>query len=442
MTAAKMDLKALAEELVQYGRKRGASEVEVTATDGASFRVSVRDGVVETLSEAGSTGVSLRVFAEGRVATASSSDLSTETLHRVADRAIERARLSGTDPFAGLPDLEKVAADAVSLKLWDPKIPEMAPEAKIEWAKKLESIGLKDKRIGKSMGAGFSSHYWTVALANSKGFSGSYTNSAASTNVAYQAGEGQNLFQEGWYDSSRTLAGLLPAEAVAARAVDRATRLIGARKVETQNVPVILEPTMTGELLGFLARCLDGEAVNQKQSFLAGKVGEKIGSDLVNVVDDGLLPGGLGTSPFDDEGVPRRRTVLFEKGVLKSYLLDTYQARKMKAKSTGNGGGPTNFALAAGASKPEEILKSVEKGLYLTGTMGQGTVASTGDISRGAFGLWIEKGEVVHPVAEITISGNLGRMLKDLVMAGDDLDFRQTVTGPTVKIAEMTIGGK
>lgn len=442
MSAAKTDLRAVSEELVQYGRKRGATEVEVTATDGVNFRVTVRDGNVETLVEAGSAGISLRVFAEGRVASASSSDLSTETLHRIVDRAIERAKLSGADPYAGLPELEKVAADASALKLWDPKVSEMAPEAKIAWAKKLEAIGLKDERIGKSLGAGFSSHYWTVILANSRGFLGSYTGSAVSSNVSYQAGEGQNLFQEGWYDATRFLADLLPAEAVAAKAVERATRLIGARKVESQNVPIVLEPTMTAQLLGFLAQCLDGEAVNQKQSFLAGKLGEKIGSELVTVVDDGLLPGGLGTSPFDDEGVPHRRTPLLEKGVLKSYLLDTYNARKMKAKSTGNAGGTTNFYLAAGTSKPAEIFKSVEKGLLLTGTMGQGTVASTGDISRGAFGLWIEKGEVVHPVAEITISGNLGKMLQDVVMVGDDLEFRQALTGPTVKIAEMTVGGK
>lgn len=442
MSAARTDLRAVAEDLIRYGRKRGASDVEVTASDSVNFRVSVRDGDVETLVEAGAMGISLRVFAEGRVASASSSDLSSDTLHRIADRAIERARLSGVDPFAGLPDFEKVALDAGTLRLWDPRIPEMAPEPKIAWAKKLESIGLKDKRIGKSLGASFSTTFGTTTLANSRGFAGSYPSSLASCGVSYQSGEGQNLFQEGWYDATRTLAGLLPAEVVAAKAVERATRLIGARKVATQNVPIVLEPVMTGQLLGFLAQCLDGEAVNQKQSFLAGKLGEKVGSERVTVLDDGLLPGGLGTSPFDDEGIPRRRTPVIEKGVLKSYLLDTYNARKMSARSTGNAGGPSNFYLAAGSSKPAEILKSLEKGLLLTGTMGQGTVASTGDLSRGAFGLWIEKGEVVHPVAEITISGNLGKMLQDVVMVGDDLEFRQPLTGPTVKIAEMTVGGK
>jgi PmbA protein len=198
---------------------------------------------------------------------------------------------------------------------------------------------------------------------------------------------------------------------------------------------------MTGQILSFLARCLSGAAVDQRQSFLAGKLGEAVGNPLVTIVDDGLLPGGRATVPFDEEGVPSRKTTLVEKGVLKNYLLDTYYGRKLKLRSTGNASGPTNFYWAAGDKAREEILKSVEKGLLLTGTLGQGTVPTTGDISVGAFGLWIEKGEVAFPVAEITISGNLGELLKGVEMVGNDLEFRQAVTGPTVKFAQMTVGG-
>ena len=199
---------------------------------------------------------------------------------------------------------------------------------------------------------------------------------------------------------------------------------------------------MTAALLRFLAACVDGEAINQKQSFLVEKLGTKVGSDLVTVVDDGLIPGAPGTAPFDSEGVPHRKTSVMEAGTLKSWLLDTYNGRKLKMASTGNAGGPTNLYLAAGKASPAEILKSVDKGFLLTGTLGQGTVPTTGDISRGAFGLWIEKGEIVHPVAEVTISGNLGEVLKNVVMVGNDLDFRRPIAAPTIKIAEMTIGGK
>ncbi|MBP1691196.1 MAG: microcin-processing peptidase 1, partial [Bacteroidetes bacterium] len=211
---------------------------------------------------------------------------------------------------------------------------------------------------------------------------------------------------------------------------------------DTQNVPVILEPPMTGSLLSFLFNCVNGNSIYLKQSFLAGKVGEKVGNDLVTVIDDGTLPGGIGTKPFDAEGVPTQRTVVMEKGVLRSYLMDTYAARKLGMKSTGNASGANNLYLAAGTSTPEEIIRSVDKGLLLTGTIGFGLVPTTGDISRGAFGLWIEKGEIAFPVSEITISGNLGQILRGIQMVGNDLKFKDSITGPTMKIAEMTVGGK
>jgi PmbA protein len=442
MSAEKTSLLALAEGLVSYGQKSGASQVEVTVSEGTEFSVRVREGGIEKLTEAGSRGLSLRLFVDQKAATASSSDLSKETLERLVDNAIKRARLSGSDPFAGLPELEKVSVQAEALKLFDPAIPALPPEKKIAYAKETERIALADKRVKKSTGAGFGSYVETLHLANSSGFSGSYFRTSCSCSVGLQAGEGDNLFQEGWWDQSLRIGDLMPAEAIAKKAVHRVTRLIGARKVESQNVPVVFEPPMTGALLGFLAVCVGGEAVNQGQSFLVGKLGEKIGNDLVTVWDDGLLPGGSGTSPFDTEGVPCRKTAVVERGVLRSYILDTYNARKLKMKSTGNAGGTSNFYLAAGQSAPEEIVKSVEKGLLLTGTMGQGIVPTTGDISRGAFGLWIEKGEIAFPVAEITISGNLGQILKGVAMVGNDLMFRRATTGPTIKVAEMTVGGK
>lgn len=431
-----------AEDLVQTARKKGAGQVEVTVSQGTDFSLEVRDGAIEKLEEAGFKNLSLKVIVEGRTAKAFSSDFSRETLERIVENAISRARLSGADPFAGLPELEKVTADAASLKIYDASLLSVPPEKKIAYAREVERVALSDKRVKKSTGASFGTGVEETCVVNSNGFGASYPRTSCSCYVGLQAGEGDNLFQEGWFDFAVGFDRLVNPEAIAKKAVERVTRLVGARKVGSQNVPLVLEPPMTGSLLGFLASCLDGEAVNMKQSFLAGKLGEKVGSDLVTIYDDGLLPGGPGTSPFDSEGVPCRKTPVFEGGVLKSYLLDTYNARKMKAKSTGNAGGPSNFYMAAGKSTPEEIIRSVDKGLLLTGAMGQGTVPTTGDISRGAFGIWIEKGELAYPVAEITISGNLGQMLKDVVMVGNDLDFRQQITGPTVKIAEITVGGK
>ncbi len=442
MSSNKKNFIGLAESLVDYGRTHGAAEIEVSITDGSEFTVNVRDQKVENLTEAGSKGMDIRVFVDGKAASASSSDFAEETLHRLIDNAVARAKLGGQDEYAGLPDLEKITADATSLKIFDPKILELLPEKKIAIAKQLEAIGMTDNRIKKSTGSLYGTYEFTQTLANSKGFSGSYNKTVVNCGVGFQCGEGENLFQDGWYEGAVNLDKLNTPEIIAAKAVNRVTRLIGARKVETQNGPVVTEPPMTAWLLGFLSECIGGVNIARKQSFLVDKLGGKIGSEQVTILDDGMLPRGRGSAPFDGEGVPSRRTPIIEKGVLKNYLLDTYYGRKLKLKSTGNASGVTNLYVAAGTNKPDDIIKSVDKGLLLTGTLGLGTVPTTGDISVGAFGMWIEKGQIAFPVAEITISGNLGELLKSVQMVGNDLDFHGRINGPTIKFAEMTIGGK
>jgi len=443
MNAQTKDLRGLAESLVAYGRGKGASEVEVIVQETSQFSVSVREQNVERLIEAGNFDLGLRVFVEGKLATAGSQDVGEEPLRRLMDNAIARARLGGTDPFAGLPEFQPVTVKAEDLKIYDPAIPALTPESKITAAKKAEAIGLADKRIKVSTGSLYNSIVANITVANSKGFSGSYQRTFVVIGVGFQAGSGDNLLQDGWYEASSSAAGLPAPEAVAKKAVERVTRLIGARKVESQNVPVVFEPSVTGSLLlGFLSQCLSGPALDRRQTFLLDKLGQKIGSDLITIYDDGLLPGGLGTSPFDIEGVPARKTLVMDKGLLKSYILNTYYGRKLKLASTGNAGGTTNFYMAKGATPAADIIKSVDKGLLVTGTIGFGRVPTTGDISTGAFGLWIEKGEIAFPVAEITISGNLADVLKGVEMVGDDLELNDTTAGPTVKTAVMSIGGK
>jgi len=435
------DMMGLAADLVAFATKNGASEVEVSLRRGTEFSVDVREGEIEKLTEAVSQGLYLRLFVESKMARANSSDLSEETLHRLILNAIGRARLASPDPLAGLPEKEPVTADYQALKIYDPAILEMAPETKIAMARTTEAVARADKRVNKSFGSTVQTYMGEVFLVNSRGFQGTYKRTSCSCGVSLQAGEGTNLFDEGFYDTSTSLAKLEGPEAIAKKAVHRVTRLIGARKVSTQNVPVVLEPEMTGSLLEFFGDCVDGNNVYLNQSFLAGKIGEKIAREGITIVDDGQLAGGPGTRPFDTEGVPARKTVLVENGILRNYTLDTYAARKLKMHSTGNGAGSTNLYLMAGSSTPQEIVRSVDRGLLLTGTIGFGLVPTTGDISRGAFGLWIEKGEIAYPVAEITISGNLGQVLKQIEMVGNDLTFRDATTGPTIKVAEMTVGG-
>jgi len=442
MTASENSMLELAEKLVLYGKKKGASGVEVSIDEGSEFRAAVRDGELETLTEAGSKDLKLRVFVEDKVATASSSDFLDSTLTQLVDNAIVRAKLGGKDPFAGLPQAEKVTAKGEELEIFDPAILALTPEKKIDYAKQAEAIGLKQEGVTKSLGSRFVTVDQTRTLVNSEGFSGSYRGTIGYATAYFQAGEGDNLFQDGWFEGGTTLAKLPEPEVLAITAAARVTRLVGARKVETQNVPVVFEPQVTASLLlGLLAQCVDGEAVSLKRSFLVNRIGEKIAGDRVSVIDDGLLPGCFGTAPFDSEGVPCRKTTVIDNGVLRNYLLDTYYGRKLQMRSTGNADGTTNFYWAAGSSKPEDIVKSVDKGLLLTGTIGQGTDTTTGDISIGAFGLWIEDGEPAFPVAEITVSANLADILKGVEMVGNDLRFLDDTNGPTVKVAEMTIGG-
>jgi PmbA protein len=436
------NLLQLAEELVEFGRKNGASQVEVSIQQGTNFSVDVREGEIEKLMEAVSKNLGLRVFVDSKMARASSSDLSKDTLSKLMLNAIQRAKLSSADPFAGLPEKEAIKVDVASLKIYDPAVLEMAPEKKIQAAKEVEAICLKDKRIAKSYGSTFNTYIGERFLANSNGFSGAFKRTNCSNGVSLQAGKDPNLFDEGWSDTSVHLEKLESPETIAKKAIHRVTRLIGGKKIESQNVPVVFEPPMTADLLNFFATCVSGNSIYLKQSFLAGKIGEKVGNDLVNIIDDGLMPGALGTELFDGEGVPLRKTVLIEKGTLQNYLLDTYSAKKLGMKTTGNSGGPNNLYLTAGASTPEQIIKSVDRGLFLTGTIGFGEVPTTGDISRGAFGIWIEKGELTYPVAEITISGNLAQLLQGIQMVGNDLRFKDSITGPTIKVTEMTVGGK
>ncbi|NQT27958.1 TldD/PmbA family protein [candidate division KSB1 bacterium] len=435
-------LTGLAESMVAYGKKQGADEVQITISEGSELSIDVRMGNIEKLVEAGSKRLSVKVIKDSKVATASSSDLSKETLNKLMDHAIQRAELASADEFSSLPESQKITADLEALQIYDGSITELAVEKKIEFAKKTESICLADERVKKSYGASYGSFEGTFYLANSNGVSLAYPRTSCSCSIYLQSGDGDNLFDDGWGDATRNLSDLMTPEDIAKTAIHRVTRLIGAKKIETQNVPVIMEPAMTSSLLRFLQQCITGRSIYLKQSFLTDKLCQQIAGKNISIVDDGLLPRGIGSRPFDSEGVPSQKTSLIEQGVLKNYLLDTYASKKLGLPSTGNAGGSTNFYMEAGIHSQEEIIKSVDKGLYLADMIGQGTVPTTGDISRGAFGLWIDNGELTYPVAEITISGNLGTILNQIEMVGNDLEHKDSIEGPTIKIAEMTIGGK
>lgn len=440
---------ALGKKIVEFAQKNGAEETEVFIREGTEFNTTVRMGKVERLTEATSRALSLRVILNKRTALANTSDFKWETIEGLVRRALERARLANQDPFAGLPERQEVRADIERLALYDAAIERLTATEQIALAEKTEKRGLAlDERIKNSSGADSNSSTAQVWLANSRGFSGSYRGSVCSLSLGLlgqEAGSPAQV-QDFWYTVSRRAAALESPERVAETAVERLRRRFGARKVATQEVPVVFDPLMAAELFSNLFDAVSGENIYLKSSFLVDQLGKTVASEGVTILDDGLLPGGLGSRPFDREGVPTATTAVIDSGVLKSYLLSSYSARKLRMRPTGNGGAansesPNNFYLRAGAHTPAQIMASVKKGLYVTRLIGQGVNIVTGDFSRGAYGLWIEEGKFTFPVHEITISGNLKQMLLDVQMVGNDLDFRDPFAAPTVKIAKMTVGG-
>jgi PmbA protein len=323
---------------------------------------------------------------------------------------------------------------------------------KLDYARRAEQAAFDaDPRITNSEGASFDSHVGHHAFANSRGFEGEYRSSYCVVSTVPVAKQDGAMERDYWSSIARGFAGLEPPETIGRIAAERALRRLGAKKVETTRVPVIFEPRTARSLLEHVFDAVHGMSIYRQESFLTGKLGEKIASENLTVIDDGTVPGLFGSSPFDDEGVPTRRTVVVERGVLRSYLLNTYAARKLNLKTTGNasrgltgaaGIGHGNFFIEKGVQTPEEIIRGVADGFYVTELMGFGVNIVTGDYSRGAAGIWIRNGELAFPVAEVTIAGNLKSMLMDLETVGSDLEFRGSAAAPTLLIREMTVGGR
>jgi len=254
-----------------------------------------------------------------------------------------------------------------------------------------------------------------------------------------------------WYSVARTLSKLDAPEKVGKIAAERTLRRLGARKAKTARVPIVFDPMVATSILEHIFEGINGDSVYRGASFLAGKLGQKIAGDNVNIIDDGTIAGGFGTSPFDGEGVPTRRTVVIENGVLKSYLLNTYTAKKLGLQTTGNasrglagtpGIGPGNYFLQAGAKTPKELIGGIKDGLYVTEFLGSGANLVTGDYSRGASGMWISGGEFAYPVEEITVAGNLKELFFNISEIANDLEFRGSVAAPTIRVDGLTVGGE
>jgi PmbA protein len=369
----------------------------------------------------------------------------------MAAETVALARATAADPHAGLPE-EPFATDWPDLALSDPGDRNVHIEARIEDARRAEQAArAHDPRIVNSEGSQASSETSRIVYANSRGFAGEYESAYHSLFSEPLARAGESMQRDYWLTVARRLADLEDAAEVGRHAAERAVRRLGARRVATAEVPVIFDALTAPSLLGQLAGCVSGYAVYREASFLATRRGERIAAPAVTVIDDGRLQGGLGSKPFDGEGLPTRRNVIVRDGVLETWLLDSYAGRKLGLASTGNaargaGSGPgvgtTNLWLEPGDLSLEEIIARTERGLLVTELIGMGFNPTTGDYSRGASGLWIEGGEIAYPVEEITIASNLGDMLLGIDAIGRELVWRGRTASPPVRIARMTVAGE
>ena len=476
-TSTVTDLKQLAEEAVDRAIRLGATDAEAVAVESEEFGVTVRLGQVEQLTESGSRALGLRVFFSGgaggsstpegqRTASTSTSDLSPEGLKRIIESAVELAKVTGPDPFAGLPESEAFGSNEVDeLALYFNDVDAIPPAERIEIARRCEAAALGfDTRIQNSSGASFDASSSHRIMVNSRGFSGENRGSYCGFSVTPIAQDASGAMQRDyWYSSARTARLLDSPEAVGRRAAERALRRLGARRVATQRCPIVFAPEIARGLMGNLLAAADGDSIYRNASMFSGKLGEQVAGENITMIDDGtmvfdhalpdgktLRVGGFGTSPFDGDGLPTRRTVVVERGILKQLMLNTYTARKLSMQSTGKasrglagapGIGGGNYFLEPGAETPEQIIGDVRSGLYVLQTMGHGVNLVTGDYSVGASGLWIENGELAYAVEQITIAGNLKDIFRNVSAIGNDLEFRSAGAVPTLRIEGMTVAG-
>jgi PmbA protein len=444
-------LETIAGDVIRLAREAGASGAECSISQGEEFDAQVRKSEVETVKESGSRGVGVRVLFGRNTGSSYTSDMSPEGLRAMVSQAVDLAKITTEDPFAGLPNPAELGKLNTDLGLYSPETATFEAARKVELARTAEQAALSyDARITNSEGASFHSTMSRHAFANSLGFIGSYETTSCSLSVVPVAQNGERMERDYWYSVARGAGQLEAPDYIGRKAAERVIRRLGSRKIPTQKAPVIFEPRVARSLLGHIFEAINGDSIYRRASFLLDRLGEKVAADHITVVDDATIPGLFGSSPYDDEGVPSRRTVVIENGVLRNYLLNSYTARKLGLKTTGNASrgitgnasiGHGNLYLEKGALTVEQLFKQAGSGLYVTELMGFGVNAVTGDYSRGASGLWIENGELAYPVSEVTIAGNLKDMLLNIEGVADDLEFRGSVASPTLLVGGMTISG-
>lgn len=421
--------------------KQKGMEASADLSIDSGLSVTVRLGEVETIEFHQSKSLGLTVYNGKRKGSVSTTDISEEALDASFAAACRLAEYTEEDPFAGLPDKADLAQHIPNLDLYHPW--DITPEQAIEYAKSAEDAARNyDKRITNSEGATFTTHKGTWFYGNTLGFLAAVPTTRYALYCAVIAQQAQFMQRDQDYTVARDKGDLDPFTLVGERTAIKTLKRLNARKIKTTEAPVIFASDIAGGLFGNFISAISGGNLYRKSSFLLDHLEKKIFPEFIHIEEQPHLLNGLGSAPFDNEGVTTQQRDFIKQGILKSYVLSSYSARKLGLKTTGNAGGVHNLMVSHGTKNLEQLIKTMHKGLIVTEMMGSGTNLVTGDYSRGAFGYWVENGEIQYPVEEITIAGNLKDMFLNIIDIGNDVEKRGNIQTGSVLIEKMTIAGE
>jgi PmbA protein len=440
------DFEQLTQDVMKQALALGASAAAAEVSESSGLSVTVRKRQVETIEQTRDKGLGITVHVGSRRGHASTSDFSPQALQRTVQAAYDIASITGEDPFAGLPDEDRLAREANSrfLGLFDPwHIP---VDRVMELALEIEQASFDvSPAVSNGDGAAVSIDHGHFVSANTLGFSGGYPYSRHTISCSPIAKRGRDMQRDDWYSSSRSPAQLADPKALGRYAAQRALSRLGARKLSTRKVAVLYEAPLALGLLGSFVQATSGSALYRKTTFLVDSLGKRVFPEHVSIHEDPFIFGAMGSGPFDDEGVATAARDVVREGVLQGYFLSSYSARKLGMQTTGNAGGSHNLNLTSSLTRRGDdfaaMLRKLDTGLLLTEVMGQGVNYVTGDYSRGASGFWVQGGVIQYPVEEITVAGNLADMFKAIVAVGEDTITRGTKQTGSILIESMAVAG-
>ncbi len=429
-----------AQDMLAYAKSCGASEAEVSLHGSTGLNVTVRLNEIETLEFNRDKAIGVTVYFGKQKGSASTTDISAESLKSTVKAACELAKLTEPDPFAGLAAANEMAKEIIDLDLYHPW--GITVEEAVNIAKVCEESALAvDKKITNSEGSTFASTQGFHVYANSHGFLGAYPTSRHSLSCSVIAQDAQGMERDYQYTVARQKELLAKPQQVGLEAGMRTIKRLSGKKLPTQRVPVLFHASIAQGLIGHFLSAISGGRLFRKSSFLLDSLHKKIFPDNIQIVERPHIPGGIGSAPFDGDGVATKDKDLVKDGVVSSYILSAYSARKLSLPNTANAGGTHNIFITPTHGDFDSLLKEMGRGLLITELMGQGINLVTGDYSRGASGFWVENGEIQYPVHEITIAGNLQAMFKQLIAVGSDIDKRGSIQSGSLLIEEMTLAG-